>query len=67
MEKRETLDLRDNHVVKRGIDGMTAAELNVKLKRGYGDIELGNTRPANEVFAKFREGKTNSVKNGNHI
>ena len=67
MEKRETLDLRENRVVKRGIDGMTAAELYARLKRGYGDIELGNTKPANEVFAKFREEKTNPVKNGNCI
>ena len=67
MEKRETLNLRDNRVVKRGIDAMTAAELYAKLKRGYGDIELGNTKPANEVFAKFREEKTNPAKNGNYI
>ena len=67
MEKRETLDLKENRVVKRGVDAMTVAELYAKLKRGYGDIELGNTKPANEVFAKFREKKTNPVKNGNHL
>jgi len=39
------------------VDAMTDRELLAKLKRGYDDIELGNTKPAKEVFAKFREGK----------
>ena len=40
------------------VDSMTDGELLAKLKRGYDDIELGNTRPAKEVFTKFREEKS---------
>ena len=43
------------------VDSMTAGELLAKLKRGYDDIGLGNTRPAKEVYAKFREEKVDSV------
>jgi len=67
MEKREVFDLREERVVERGVEAMPVAEFYAKLKRGYDDIELGNTKSANEVFAKFREEKTNPVKNGNHL
>ena len=40
------------------IDSMTDGELLAKLKRGHDDIEFGNTKPAKEVFAKFREEKS---------
>jgi addiction module RelB/DinJ family antitoxin len=36
-------------------DTMTDNELQGKLKRGYDDIELGNTQSAAEAFAKFKE------------
>jgi len=37
------------------VDAMTSNELQEKLQRGYNDVDLGNTKPASEVFNQFRE------------
>ena len=40
-------------------DLMSVLEIRAKLQEGLSDIEKGNTYPAREAFAKFREKHTN--------
>ena len=42
-------------------DMMSASQIRGKLNEGLSDIENGRVRPAKEVFARFREGRSDET------